>query len=89
LKLLKQIIKLQPINQEDNKIKLSLRIYGLGLLVLAIFTIFKMIAAKYGLYEKYDHPAGESLKNADSTLFLLFCFTVNRYYPPICRRVVI
>lgn len=31
-----------------------------------------MIAAKYGLYVKYDHPAGESLKNADSTLFLLF-----------------
>lgn len=87
MQLYKQIIKLQPINTEDNKIKLSLRIYGLGLLVLSIFTIFKMITAKYGLYANYDHPVGESLKNTDSIPMIFYILLTSVIIHPFVEEL--
>lgn len=79
MKLLKQIIKLQPLAATESKLKISLRIYGLGLLVIVIFSIFKIIAADFGLYESYHHHVRDSLAHADSTariLYILFIFVI-------------
>jgi membrane protease YdiL (CAAX protease family) len=87
LKLLKQIIRLQPLEVADNKLKISTKIYGLGLLVLAIFTIFKMIAANYDLYANYSHPASESLKSADSILMIFYILLISVFIHPLLEEL--
>jgi membrane protease YdiL (CAAX protease family) len=82
LKLIKKIITLQALAVTDSKLKVSLRIYGLGLLVIVIFSIFKVIAANYGMYENYNHHVTDRLADADSTARVLYIlFTSVIIYP--------
>ncbi|WP_375580316.1 CPBP family glutamic-type intramembrane protease [Marivirga tractuosa] len=87
MKLLKKIIQLQPLAATDSKLKVSLRIYGLGLLVIVIFSIFKIIAADFGLYESYHHHVTDSLANAESLERILYVLLTSVIIYPLVEEL--